>query len=89
MKNLERFPGVERINADQCQFGAEVSHGLYRGPPVNNAIGFMSNGRVVLRSLPSSVATGETARAPAPRAAGTSYAQAGLRETPPATHLDL
>ena len=27
MKTLEKFPGVERINADQCQHGAEVSQG--------------------------------------------------------------
>ena len=43
--------GVERVVADQCQYGAEVVVGQYLGCPIRKSIGFMSNAPEVLNSL--------------------------------------
>ncbi len=43
--------GVERVVADQCQYGQEVLVGQYLGCPIRKATGFMSNALGVLNSL--------------------------------------
>ena len=45
------MPGVRRINADQCQLGAEVPSGPDQGQPIKKATGFMSNAPWLLRAL--------------------------------------
>jgi len=49
--NLLRVPGVERVVADQCQYGAEVTYGARAGCPVMKPTGFMSNSGYILREL--------------------------------------
>ena len=51
MQELMKYPGVGRINADQCQFGAEVQSGHYKGEPVKKPTGFLSNGSRILQAL--------------------------------------
>ena len=51
MQELMKHPGVERINADQCQFGAEVQSGKFQGQPVKKPTGFLSNGSRILQAL--------------------------------------
>ena len=51
MQELLRYPGVERINADQCQFGAQVQSGIHEGQPVKKPTGFLSNGGRILSAL--------------------------------------
>ena len=43
--------GVERVVGDQCQYGAEVLVGQYRGCPIRKATDFMSNAPEVLNAL--------------------------------------
>jgi len=51
MQELMKSPGVDRINADQCQFGAEVQSGQFKGEPVVKPTGFLSNGSRILQAL--------------------------------------
>ncbi len=51
MHELMKYPGVERFNADQCQYGAEVQSGQSEGEPVTKPIGFLSNGSRILQAL--------------------------------------
>jgi hypothetical protein len=43
--------GVDRVVADQCQYGQEVLVGQYLGCPIKKPTGFMSNAPEVLNSL--------------------------------------
>ena len=45
------LPGVGRVDADQCQYGSEVTFGKYQGQPVKKPTGFMSNAPHLLRRL--------------------------------------
>ena len=51
VERLAKFPGVELVHADQCQYGAEVMFGQYKGQPIKKPTGFMSNGSRVLKAL--------------------------------------
>ncbi len=51
MQELMKYPGVGRINADQCQFGAGVQSGAYKGQLVKKPAGFLSNGSRILQAL--------------------------------------
>ena len=51
MQELMKYPGVERLNAEQCQFGAEVQSGEFKGQPVKKPTGFLSNGPRILQAL--------------------------------------
>ena len=51
MRALLEIPGVDRVNADQCQYGAEVQYGTFRGMPVKKPTGFTSNGQYILKAL--------------------------------------
>ena len=51
VRALLDHPGVERVEADQCQYGAEVTQGIFQGCPVKKATGFMSNGSLILEEL--------------------------------------
>ena len=51
VKDLLSAVGVDRVVGDQCQYGAEVLVGQYRGCPIRKSIGFMSNAPGVLDSL--------------------------------------
>ncbi len=42
---------VERVRADQCQYGAHVRHGGLLGAPIKKPTGFMTNSPEVLRQL--------------------------------------
>ena len=53
IKSLLETPGVGRVTADQCQFGAEVNFGTLRGSPIRKRTGFMSNGEEILNALRS------------------------------------
>ena len=46
-KNILRLPGVQRVNADQCQFGAED----IRGNKVRKPTGLMSNSAALCEEL--------------------------------------
>ncbi len=43
ISQLLLVPGVERVTADQCQYGQQVNFGTYKGRPVKKPTGFMSN----------------------------------------------
>lgn len=51
IERLSKFPGVELARADQCQYGAEVVFGKYKGKPIRKATGFLRNGSRVLKAL--------------------------------------
>ena len=51
MESLGKAPGVARVDADQCQFGAVASRGPNAGQPLKKPIGFMSNAPEVLKNL--------------------------------------
>ena len=46
-----RIPGVELTHGDQCQYGARVARGLFKGRPVKKPSGFLSNSRCFSRAL--------------------------------------
>ena len=43
VKALQELPGVTRVNADQCQYGATAVSGTRRGGPVKKPTGFFTN----------------------------------------------
>ncbi len=51
VRELLDVDGVERIHADQCQFGAEVQRGGQKGWPSLKPSGFMSNAPKILEAL--------------------------------------
>ncbi len=51
IRAVRELEGVEVVTADQCQYGAEVTVGSYRGEPVRKATGFMSNAPKLLEEL--------------------------------------
>ena len=51
MESLSAAPGVAKVHADQCQFGAVASRGPSTGQPLKKPIGFMSKAPEVLKSL--------------------------------------
>ena len=51
MEELLKIRGVERVNADQCQFGAEIQRGPKTGSPTLKPTGFMSNSPKLLEIL--------------------------------------
>ncbi len=51
VQDLLSAPGVGRVSADQCQYGAEVLYGHLMGRPIRKATGFMSNGPKILDEL--------------------------------------
>ena len=51
VKELLDVDGVERIHADQCQFGAEAQRGGQKGSPILKPSGFMSNAPKILEAL--------------------------------------
>ncbi len=46
-----KLQGVERVNGDQCQYGASVKSGPHKGAPIKKPTGFMSNAPEVLARL--------------------------------------
>ena len=48
---IMELPGTQRVNGDQCMFGAEIQSGQDKGQPVNKPTGFMTNSHEVARSL--------------------------------------
>ena len=51
MRRLRLIPGVEVVQGDQCQYGAEALHGPNKGSPVRKPTGFMSNSAEVFSEL--------------------------------------
>ena len=51
MAELAKFPGVLRVQGDQCQYGAEARHGKHRGRPVKKPTGFLTNAECVANAL--------------------------------------
>ena len=43
IKDLRELPGVVRVNADQCQYGATAVSGTRRGVPIKKPTGFLTN----------------------------------------------
>ena len=43
VKALQQLPGVTRVNADQCRYGATAVSGTRRGGPVKKPTGFFTN----------------------------------------------
>ena len=44
-------PGVQRVQGDQCQYGAEARSGPGQGQPIMKPTGFMTNSPMVARAL--------------------------------------
>ena len=51
IQEIMELPGTQRVNGDQCMFGAEIQSGRDKGQPVNKPTGFMTNSSEVARSL--------------------------------------
>ena len=51
ISRLLLVPEVQRVTADQCQYGQEVNSGMYKGRPVKKPTGFMSNAPHLLMRL--------------------------------------
>ena len=51
VKALQDLPGVARVNADQCQYGATAVSGTRRGGPVKKPTGFLTNSRELALTL--------------------------------------
>ena len=51
IQDLLEHRDVERVVADQCQYGQEVQYGEYKGQPVRKSTGFMSNAPRLLAQL--------------------------------------
>ena len=51
VKALQELPGVVRVNADQCQYGATAVSGPRRGGPVKKPTGFFTNSPELARAL--------------------------------------
>ncbi len=51
MEQLEQVPSVQRVQGDQCQFGAEIMTGIHRGDPVKKPTGFLTNSEEVAKVL--------------------------------------
>ena len=51
MEELMKIPGVELTHGDQCQYGARVARGPFKGRPVKKPSGFLSNSRCLSRAL--------------------------------------
>ena len=51
IKDIMKLPGVSRVDAHQCQLGADVTIGVHKGEPVRKATGFMSNAPRLLERL--------------------------------------
>ena len=51
VKALQELPGVTRVNADQCQYGATAVSGTRRGGPVKKPTGFLTNSPELARAL--------------------------------------
>ena len=51
IQQLSQAPGVARITADQCQYGAEVISGIHAGFPIKKPTGFLSNAPAILYEL--------------------------------------
>ena len=51
MRRMRLIPGVEVVQGDQCQYGAEAPHGPNKGSPVLKPTGFMSNSKEILREM--------------------------------------
>ena len=51
IKTLLAVPSVQRVVADQCQFGSQVQRGMHKGKPVKKPSGFMTNSSCVARIL--------------------------------------
>ncbi len=51
VRDLLAVPSVERVQADQCQYGAEAQRGRFRGMPIMKPTGFMTNSPRILQAL--------------------------------------
>ena len=49
--SIERQSGVQRVQGDQCQYGAEARSGPGKGQPIMKPTGFMTNSPMVARAL--------------------------------------
>jgi len=48
---LKQLSGVQVVHADQCQYGAQIQSGEYKGWPIKKPTGFMSNSEAILARL--------------------------------------
>ncbi len=48
---VRQLAGVQRVRGDQCQYGAEVNSGPYRGDPIMKPSGFMTNSAEIASCL--------------------------------------
>ena len=51
IEELMQHPDVQRVRADQCQFGAAIQSGEHRGDPIMKPSGFMTNAPMIARVL--------------------------------------
>ncbi len=51
MEALKMIDGVELVQGDQCQYGAEVKRGKQTGSPILKPTGFLSNSPKILEAL--------------------------------------
>ena len=51
IEQLLKLDGVQTSECHQCQYGAQVAHGKYKGDPLRKATRFMSNSPEILSSL--------------------------------------
>jgi len=66
MERLAADHRVHRVNADQCQYGSEVSFGAKCGSPVRKATGFLTNSGAIAQAL-SRRCSGRDGRCSRPR----------------------
>ena len=51
---VQRFsavPEVQRVHGDQCQFGAQIQSGSFKGHPTKKPIGFFTNAPKLAEAL--------------------------------------
>jgi hypothetical protein len=51
IENVLRRQSVQRVQGDQCQYGAEIQRGKHKGQPILKPTGFMTNSPAVARAL--------------------------------------
>ena len=51
VQTLLDVPKVQKVRADQCQFGQEIKSGQHKGAPINKPTGFMTNSECIAKVL--------------------------------------
>ena len=51
MESVAKMENVVKVVGDQCQYGAEIKTGKYRGDPIKKPSGFMTNSSEIAEAM--------------------------------------